>query len=71
VRATQILVKDFDHLSCWSFCRSIQGVRQGGAIPAATESLNQSDRVHHAAAENVNRGQFIESAALWAVVTSK
>src|SRR2546426_12668747 len=33
--------------------------RQGGAIPAATERLNQEDGAGHATAENIDCGHFV------------
>src|SRR5713226_8643364 len=33
--------------------------RQGGAIPAAAESLDQEDGTGHPAAENIDRGHFV------------
>src|SRR5882724_7367748 len=40
------------------FAAAFRARRQGGAIPAAAESLNQRHCVYHAAAENIYRSDF-------------
>ena len=51
--------------ACRQFAAAFRARRQLGAIPAATESLHERYGVHHAAAENIYRGDFVgESGAL-------
>src|ERR1700682_3088637 len=47
------------------FAAAFRACGKGGAIPAATESLNECDCVHHAAAENIYGSEFVgESSTL-------
>src|ERR1700682_754162 len=41
------------------FAAAFRACGKGGAIPAATESLNECDCVHHAAAENIYGSEFV------------